>query len=345
MEFRRARVKNGPPLCELPGFCAFLCSPGTGIEREKRLNPVGGGSRSERRGTVCEKMFEIAMMRMGLFFSRTEMGIIQSKYGDNGSINYEKLTGDLELHTDQSQMDQWFESEKERERSEEEEKRKEQLRRESNIVEICAKIKKSLICSKIKTADLFSANDSSNTGLIPWDVFKASCHEAKLDLTERELDMIRHVFQSPNDAGHIEYKLFSRVVDEPSVKSCLERLPLKTEMQQRRMPKPPLEHDFVNFEDRVHISQAMKILCKRITLGHIEMFKELDKEDRGIVNRTQFLQILYKTGVLHLLTLRQIEALMKGFGYEESQGYVINYSAWLNALDIVFCTEKAAAKL
>lgn len=59
---------------------------------------------SERRGTVCEKMFEIAMMRMGLFFSRTEMGIIQSKYGDNGSINYEKLTGDLELHTDQSQV-------------------------------------------------------------------------------------------------------------------------------------------------------------------------------------------------------------------------------------------------
>ncbi|KAF6211019.1 hypothetical protein GE061_014132 [Apolygus lucorum] len=300
----------------------------------------------ERRGTVTEKIFEIAMNIMGFFFSQKEMAMIRGKYADSGGlINYEKLVGDMEVHSDLSHMDELSKKEAQRQKAEDDEKDKEQFRRETNIVEVCAKIKKLLICNKKKMSDLIGQRDPEGRGLVTWETFRACCDEAGLDLTDQELKTVHHVFKSEENPVLIEYPLFTRVVDEHSVMTCLVRLPLKQEMQQRREPKPPLQHDFVNFEDRICISQAMKILCKHITLGHIDMFKALDTQGRGYVNRSQFLQLLHKLGVLHLVTMRQIDSLTRGFGHSENHDYVLDYTAWLKAIDIVFCTEKAAMKL
>uniref|UniRef100_A0A0K8SJV0 EF-hand domain-containing protein n=1 Tax=Lygus hesperus TaxID=30085 RepID=A0A0K8SJV0_LYGHE len=313
---------------------------------ERKINLRKGFNKYdlERRGTVTEKIFEIAMNIMGFFFSQKEMSMIRAKNADNGGlINYEKLVGDMEVHSDLSHMDELSRLEAERRRAEDIEKGKEQMRRETNIVEVCAKIKKLLICNKKKMSDLIGRKDPEGRGLVTWETFKGCCDEAGLDLTDKELNTVHHVFK--NDGGLLEYPLFTRVVDEHSVMTCLVRLPLKQEMLQRRAPKPPLQHDFVNFEDRICISQAMKILCKHITLGHIDMFKVMDTQGRGFVNRSQFLQLLHKLGILHLVTMRQIDSLIRGFGHSENHDSVLDYTAWLKAIDIVFCTEKAAMKL
>lgn len=59
----------------------------------------------ERRGTVTERVFEIAMNGMGFFFSQKEMAMFRNRYGDHkGLINFDKLVSDLEMHSDLSQV-------------------------------------------------------------------------------------------------------------------------------------------------------------------------------------------------------------------------------------------------
>ncbi|KAL1139676.1 hypothetical protein AAG570_006654 [Ranatra chinensis] len=332
-----------------------------------------------------------------------------------------------------------------------------------------------MICYRVKMMDFLKPYDKLNHQVVSRADFLRGLDSCKFDLSQTQLDTIMDVcclghntgsttieersmrldpsrfrFSSPEDPDKIEYRRFCLTVDEESQAPCLQRTPLKEAMEEAMTSKPLPVHGFVNFEERVIISTACEKLCRRITLGSIDVFKgkiasmgtvlhlqslndvdgkfqnmvekrrqkqacaichlfviaspadhptlrapatmrkrfivglqgparseeiralreqpkehshltselkgesfknlavalrSFDKEGSGTVGRHDFLTILQMLNTHTLLTPKEVDTLVKGFGVNHKGSIRLDYLPFLNSLDIVFRTKKAAQNM
>ncbi|XP_014259550.1 uncharacterized protein LOC106672540 [Cimex lectularius] len=316
------------------------------IDRDANIHALLRARDSKKDGTVTLMEFAEAMKRYHFLFSEEELMYFLHKYGiGEEQINYEKLAEDFPLRIEKKNLGYGVQQNEEKEMERERAAAKEQEFMENNIVEILAKIKRIIICSHVKLEHELKNLDEEKSGVLPWFVFLSTLENNGISLSDPEKNCLRQVFHKDGDANFIEYGLFYPTVDEGSNVPCLSRMPLHEAMRYEKEKVAKQPHEFVNFADRVRISQAVKKLSRKVTLGNYDLFKAEDVNNTGVVDKQTFLHILFQLGVLHLISLAEADSIMKGFGYEINNKLYIDYQDFLNALDIVLRTEKAALRL
>uniref|UniRef100_A0A1B6DX07 EF-hand domain-containing protein n=1 Tax=Clastoptera arizonana TaxID=38151 RepID=A0A1B6DX07_9HEMI len=141
---------------------------------------------------------------------------------------------------------------------------------EKNIVEILAKIKKKLICYKIRLYTFLKQFDPLNRFIISRDDFYRAM-DPKLELTETEVYTIMDVFASPLNNCFVEYKRFCETVEETFTLLQLDRAPLLEPVQHVMISDG--DHNFLNFEERQGLSLALQKVSEQRTEGLIDIIK------------------------------------------------------------------------
>ncbi|XP_046666960.1 uncharacterized protein LOC124358706 [Homalodisca vitripennis] len=203
---------------------------------------------------------------------------------------------------------------------------------ERDIVAILAKIKKQIICYRIRLSQFLSQYDPHRQLVISRDNFVRGVDE-KLQLTPTEKETIMEVFASPTRPHCVEYQRFCNTVDEVFFQQNLEKAPLLQPLQ--HVACHDGEHNFLNFEERQQVTLALENLAARPTEALMDIFKAIDRHNCGSINRNEFLRALTVLCLHTAVTTPQLDALEKCFAVPRGLRSEVDYRSFVNALAIV----------
>ncbi|XP_054262606.1 uncharacterized protein LOC128986314 [Macrosteles quadrilineatus] len=203
---------------------------------------------------------------------------------------------------------------------------------ERDIVAILAKIKKQLICYRVKLSQFMSQYDLHNQLVISRQNFDRSLDE-KLCLTPTEKQIIMQVFASPTRPECVEYQRFCNTVEEAFSQPLLERAPLLEPLQ--HVACHDGKHNFLNFEERQLVSLALENIAAKPTDALLDIFKSIDRHNCGTVNQSEFLRALTVLCLHTLVSAIQFEALVKCFAKPRGLRDEVDYRNFVDAISIV----------
>lgn len=136
-------------------------------------------------------------------------------------------------------------------------------------------------------------------------------------------------FKTPFRKGYIDYKIFCKVIEEVSYQENLEKAPLLVPLQ--HFPSTDCDNCFLNFEERVIVSKALKKLATKP--DHISnlssIFQDFDRQNCGTITNNQFLRALTLRDLKNLISSREFDTICKCFGVERGKTKSILIDSYL----------------
>ncbi|XP_039750852.1 uncharacterized protein LOC120627073 [Pararge aegeria] len=302
-------------------------------ERSIDLRPSFGEHDEHNNGHVSRAQVRRVLARLGVLPAPAQLRALEQRYLDDCGFSYVALLEELEERPVESATIAGPSVAM----------RKPQVRtafdlRETDIVQILAKIKGKMVRDGLRPRDFISQFDKQRELVVPRPDFYRGLATAGLALTPLEMDTLMEVFCAPGRRRYIEYERFCATVDEALTQSGLERAPLLEPVPHIPTVDSPL--NYLNFEERNVVAGALAKLAKfPDQLSNIlEVFKDSDKQRCGTIPRVSVERALCQRGLLSLLSARERDLIYKCFGYRRGCGEEVNYRGLCNALDVLHAT-------
>lgn len=304
------------------------------IYRQLLLKPVFRDYDKHNNGHVSRNQMRQALHSNGILLSDDEFFALENRYINDIGFNYFTFLKDVEpkgfqdpLHTDAFKKNQ-------------EKSGKPTSRVERDIVQILTKIKAKVVRGKIPVLDTLKDFDKCNHQMINRADFKTGLQNCGFELSEDEIDTLVEVFGSPLNNQCVDYKRFSKVVEESTMQLCVEKESLLEPKE--HVSTKDCEKNFLNFDERIILSKAIQKLSKWPDLQKnlSEVLQAFDKDKCGIVTQPQFLNALTLRGMYNLISSHEFDVICKSFSFAKGCRHQIDYKAFLKALDILYFTDK-----
>ncbi|CAH2267994.1 jg8436 [Pararge aegeria aegeria] len=284
-------------------------------ERSIDLRPSFGEHDEHNNGHVSRAQVRRVLARLGVLPAPAQLRALEQRYLDDCGFSYVALLEELEERPVESATIAGPSVAM----------RKPQVRtafdlRETDIVQILAKIKGKMVRDGLRPRDFISQFDKQRELVVPRPDFYRGLATAGLALTPLEMDTLMEVFCAPGRRRYIEYERFCATVDEALTQSGLERAPLLEPVPHIPTVDSPL--NYLNFEERNVVAGALAKLAKfPDQLSNIlEVFKDSDKQRCGTIPRVSVERALCQRGLLSLLSARERDLIYKCFGYRRGCG-------------------------
>lgn len=308
------------------------------IHRRIMLKPVFRDYDKHNNGHVSRNQMRQALLSYGIFLSDEELFALEERYHNDMGFNYSWFLNDvgpkpLEEPIYASYLADTIELNKEK-------PKKAPTRLEKDIGHVLSKIKGTVVRKRIRVMEFLRDFDRHNNQVISRVDFQRGLSNCGFELTENEVETLTDVFSAPLRRAYVDYRRFSNAVEEVFTQINLERAPLLIPIQY--VPTKDCERNFLNFDQRHILSDALKKLCKQpdMQMNLSEVLKDFDKTKCGTVSKTQFLKALTLRGMSNMIDEKEFEVICKCFSYERGMRDEIDYRAFMNVLDILHATEK-----
>ncbi|KAJ0177551.1 hypothetical protein K1T71_006424 [Dendrolimus kikuchii] len=304
-------------------------------ERSIDLRPAFSEHDDHNNGHVSRAQVRRVLARMGVLPSAAQVRALEARYLDDCGFSYVRLLDELEERPVESATIAGPSTAPRKPQSSVVDPR------ETDIVQILAKIKGKMVREGIRPREFLRQFDKQNELVIPRADFYRGLATSGISLTPLEMNTLMEVFCAPGRRRCIEYDRFCCTVGEALTQGGLERAPLLEPVAHLPTIDSPL--NYLNFEERNIVSGALAKLSKYPDQmsNILEVFQDIDKERCGTIPRISMERALCQRNLLALLSARERELLYKCFGYRRGCGDEVNYRALCNALDILYATASA----
>ncbi|PSN41117.1 hypothetical protein C0J52_19046 [Blattella germanica] len=283
------------------------------LYRRMRLKPVFSDYDKHNNGHVSRSQFRQCLLANGFLLSDEELYALEQRYNDDMGFNYFWFLREAEPKKFEPPLyDAYVETIK---KLNEEPPPRTPANKETDIVEILAKIKGKVVRERIRVIEFMRDFDRHNQNLITRDDFNRGLDVCRFNLTPVEVNTIMEVFASPLRRDCVDYRRFCETVEEAMTQACLERAPLITPLQ--HLPHNDCDRNFLNFEERHH---------------------DYDRTNCGTVSKEQFVKALSVRGLAQILSSRELEVLQKCFAFERGLRDEVDYRAFSRCLELLFVT-------
>lgn len=202
--------------------------------------------------------------------------------------------------------------------------------------QLFAKIKKTVIIKGIQLHRFLSVFDIQNERSITKNNFRRGLRAAGVDLNAQEFEFICDLFPAKLDADSIDYKHFCQIFDPVENRPALEHTPLLEPIQY--LPSEDGKWNFLNFEERLFLSNALKVLrdhCDSVS-GLGALLSDFDKQHCGSITKNQLLRAFTLRNLNTLLSSREFDALFKCYSVIKGIHSEFNYRQFLQTLELLY---------
>ncbi|XP_015588421.1 uncharacterized protein LOC107264555 [Cephus cinctus] len=282
-------------------------------------------------GHVSRTQMRQVLTTSGVLLSTQEVFALEQRYNDDIGFNYVYFIEELESLPVTEPL--YFSMLEEKKIINAEKLPAEPTEEETNIVTILAKIKAKIVRERVKVTQFMRPFDTLNKQVISRADFIRGLDQIRCNLTCTEMATIMEVFRAPLRPQFIEYVRFGDAIEEAVATSCLERAPLLIPVQ--HIPSESCSRNFLNFEERHTLGQAMDKLSVSMNSNLQEIFTDYDKERIGTVTKEQLARALSTRNMLHLISNNEFNVIHKCFGVERGGRLETDYRAFLCALRLL----------
>ncbi|CAG9580270.1 unnamed protein product [Danaus chrysippus] len=304
-------------------------------ERSIDLRPLFGDHDEHNNGHVSRSQVRRVLARAGVLPAAAQLRALETRYLDDCGFKYVALLDELEEKPVESATISRPVVAGHKAKTSVVDPR------ETDIVQILAKIKGKMVREGVRPREFVSQFDPRHERVVPRADFYRGLAAAGLALTPIEMDTLMEVFSAPGRRRYVEYERFCETVGESLVQGGLERAPLLAPLQHVPARDTPL--NYLNYEERALVAAALdKLSHFPDQLSNImEVFKDADKERCGTIPRVSVERALCQRGLLARLSARERDLLYKCFGYRRGCGDEVDYRALCKALDVLHATSSA----
>ncbi|XP_061384699.1 uncharacterized protein LOC116769293 [Danaus plexippus] len=304
-------------------------------ERSIDLRPLFGDHDEHNNGHVSRSQVRRVLARAGVLPAAAQLRALETRYLDDCGFKYVALLDELEEKPVESATISRPVAAGHKAKTSVVDPR------ETDIVQILAKIKGKMVREGVRPREFVSQFDPRHERVVPRADFYRGLAAAGLALTPIEMDTLMEVFSAPGRRRYVEYERFCETVGESLVQGGLERAPLLAPLQHVPARDTPL--NYLNYEERALVAAALdKLSHFPDQLSNImEVFKDADKERCGTIPRVSVERALCQRGLLARLSARERDLLYKCFGYRRGCGDEVDYRALCKALDVLHATSSA----
>lgn len=311
---RGSREERGGLSCDELDDCqaALLRVRAAVAERSVDLRPAFRDHDDHNDGHVSRAQVRRVLARLGILPSAAQVRALEERYLDDCGFSYVRLLDDMEERPIESSV---FAGPPPPPR-----RRTTADPRETDIVQVLAKIKGAMVREGIRPRDFLRQHDSHNELTVPRADFYRALASSGLSLTPTEMDTLMEVFAAPGRRRLVEYERFCATVGEALAQPGLERAPLLMPVPHVPTIDSPL--NFLNFEERSLVSGALQKLAKfpdQIS-NILEVFRDMDTANCGTLPRVSVERALCQRNLLPLLSARERDLVYKCFGFRRGCG-------------------------
>lgn len=308
------------------------------IHRRILLKPVFRDYDKHNNGHVSRNQMRQALHSYGIVLCDDELFALEERYNNDLGFNYFWFLRDVEPKPLEEPLYSNFLADTMKVNQERPKKPVSQT--DKDIVKILAKIKGKVVRERVRVMEFLRDFDKRNHYVISKTDFQRGLSNCGFELTENEVETLMNVFASPLRPGNVDYRRFSEVIEESFTQPSLERAPLLIPVE--HVPTKDCEKNFLNFDERIIFSVAIKKLSKwpDLQMNLSEVLQDYDKTKCGTVSQEQFLKALTLRGMYNIISNKEFEVVCKCFSLERGMRDEIDYRAFMNALYILYATDK-----
>ncbi|XP_069672044.1 uncharacterized protein [Periplaneta americana] len=298
------------------------------------LRPAFNDYDRHNNGHVSRSEFRQVLSSNGILCSAEEMYALEQRYNDDMGFNYFWFIKEAESKKlEEPLFNEYVQRIK---RLNEEPPKRTPQSKETNIVEILAKIKGKVVRERIRVIEFMRDFDRHNQCVISRDEFWRGLDACRFNLSPAEVETLMEVFASPFRRECVDYQRFCETVEEAVTQASLERAPLITPLQ--HLPSNDCDRNFLNFEERHTVSMALEKIAGKHNLNLMYLFQNYDRVNCGTVTRDQFTKVLAVRGLTSVISSHELEVLQKCFGFERGLRDEVDYRAFCRCLELLYTT-------
>ncbi|XP_018321327.1 uncharacterized protein LOC108734325 [Agrilus planipennis] len=289
-------------------------------------------------GHVSRSQMRQSILASGILLSDEELYALEERFNDDVGFNYFWFLREVEPKMEEEPLYAGYVEEMKKVNAPK--RPRPGTNDEKDIIQVLAKIKGKVVRERVNIMQFMRDYDRCNEEVIHRADFERALSAAGFALTPCEMETITEIFSSPKRCCCVDYKRFCETVEEAFTQACLHRAPLIIPLQ--HVPAKDCTRNFLNFDERQTVNNALQKLCKKPDLktNLMSIFTDYDKTKCGTVSQHMFMKALSLRNMADMISRKEFDAVCKAFGFERGMRDEVDYRAFMKLLDILHANDK-----